>query len=135
MCPPLLETDERLRYITGGFLQKNGGFLTAPGIIASSDQWNEASEQIRRIREKTGALCEEMEAAAVWMTAKRFRVPCAFVRIISNNNERGLSFDPSVCETFISLIEEFPHVINGYLIDSLFPSNRERLFLLCGRPL
>ena len=30
------------------------------------------------------------------------------------------------------LIEEFSHVINGYLIDSLFPSNRERLFLLCG---
>ena len=109
-----------------------------PTARASSPQvinGTRPSEQIRRIREKTGALCEEMEAAAVWMTAKRFRVSCAFVRIISNNNERGLSFDPSVCETFISLIEEFPHVINGYLIDSLFPSNRERLFYYVGGPM
>lgn len=104
--PPLLETDERLRYILEAFLKKSGASYRT-GIIASSDQWNEASEQIRRIREKTGALCEEMEAAAVWMTAKRFRVSCAFVRIISNNNERGLSFDPSVCETLYRLLKNF----------------------------
>ena len=51
--PPLLETDERLRYILEAFLKKSGASYRT-GIIASSDQWNEASEQIRRIREKNG---------------------------------------------------------------------------------
>lgn len=104
--PPLLETDERLRNILKAFLKKSGTSYRT-GIIASSDQWNEAPEQIKCIREKTGALCEEMEAAAVWMTAKRFHVPCTFVRIISNNNERGLSFDASVCETLSRILQNF----------------------------
>lgn len=108
--PPLLEPSvEVLQWLEQGLVNYSKGKVIR-GIIASSDQWNDDPAWIARRQEETGALCEEMEAAAVLMTASQFHVPCGFVRIISNNNQRGLPFEAESCDwlacQWVSLLKE-----------------------------
>lgn len=94
--PPLLEPDAAMtRWLFAGLSAYAG--RVSQGVIASSDQWNDDPDLIARREALTGALCEEMEAAAVVMTAARFGVPCGLVRVLSNNNRTGQPFDPAVC--------------------------------------
>ncbi len=74
----------------------------AKGRIASGDQWNAYPEKIEELARKTGALCEEMECAAVGEIARRYAIPYLPVRIISNNNRLQEAFDG---ETAIALQE------------------------------
>lgn len=104
--PPLLETDRTVRKALESLLTLEHISYDA-GIIASSDQWNEAPHHIRDIQKNTGALCEEMEAAAVLMTACRFDVPCGFIKVISNNNEEGIPFDMAVGSILPPLLKKF----------------------------
>jgi adenosylhomocysteine nucleosidase len=102
--PPLMAASPRMTaWLENGLLSYQGGRVRV-GIIASSDEWNADPERIARREAETGALCEEMEAAAVLMTAERFAVPCGVIRILSNNNRTGRPFDPGVCETLAAAL-------------------------------
>lgn len=63
------------------------------GRIASGDQWNASPAKIMELAEKTGALCEDMECAAVGEIARKYKIPYLPVRIISNNNRLQEPFD------------------------------------------
>ncbi|MCH3951538.1 MAG: 5'-methylthioadenosine/S-adenosylhomocysteine nucleosidase [Acidaminococcus sp.] len=104
--PPLMHADAGMTsWLKKGLSNYLGGNVLI-GTIASSDEWNADPAVIARRVEATGALCEEMEAAAVLMTAKRFNVPCGLIRILSNNNRTGLPFDSSVCETLAEALSK-----------------------------
>jgi adenosylhomocysteine nucleosidase len=104
--PPLMHADAGMTsWLKKGLSRYSGGHVLI-GTIASSDEWNADSMVIARREKETGALCEEMEAAAVLMTARRFNVPCGLIRILSNNNRTGLPFDPTVCETLAAALSE-----------------------------
>ena len=62
------------------------------GVIASFDQWNLELAKIKRLQLETGALCEEMEAGAVAAISTVNQVPFLAVRVISNNNTLGTTF-------------------------------------------
>ena len=45
------------------------------GIVGSGDAWRQSPAVIHDVHDKTGSLCEEMEAHAVAQVADRFEVP------------------------------------------------------------
>ncbi len=76
------------------------------GLIASSDQWNADPGRIAQAAQLTQALCEEMETAAAGETAARFGVPFGAVRVISNNNQLGESFQAATAEVLAQWLLE-----------------------------
>lgn len=61
----------------------NTGLFT--GTIGSGDVFNKDAETINKINAMYGELAEDMETAAVFEVCKHFNVPCAGIRVISNN--------------------------------------------------
>ncbi|MBF0236918.1 MAG: hypothetical protein HQM12_04370 [SAR324 cluster bacterium] len=55
------------------------------GIIGYADQFNSDISFIKKIQEVYGTLCEDMESGAVSYIARRYGIPFAGIRIISNN--------------------------------------------------
>lgn len=80
------------------------------GCIASGDQWNDEPDAIAALQQQTGALCEEMETAAAGEVAARLGVPFGAVRVISNNNRLGESFDPG---TAVALQEWIANIVKS----------------------
>ena len=55
------------------------------GTIGAADIWNRELDVITRLREQLGSDCEEMEGFAVAQVCAQLGVPCADIRVISNN--------------------------------------------------
>ena len=63
------------------------------GRVASGDQFVSSDEQKRRIIAVTGALCTEMEGAAIAHTAFRNGVPFVILRAISDKADNSVQMD------------------------------------------
>ena len=63
------------------------------GIVASGDQFVCSKEQKRQIIENTGAICTEMEGAAIAHTAWRNGVPFVVIRAISDKADDSAEMD------------------------------------------
>ena len=66
---------------------------TARGIVASGDQFVCSKEAKRKIVSDTGALCTEMEGAAIAHTAWRNNVPFVVIRAISDKADDSAEMD------------------------------------------
>lgn len=84
------------------------------GILGSGDIWNKEADRILHLNQKYGTLCEDMESIAIYTVANNFNIPVIGIRIISNNEILGESFDRNTaleCQKFVyklilKLIEE-----------------------------
>jgi len=65
------------------------------GCIGSGDLWTRDPSSLQALHDMHGTLCEEMEAAAVYLTANNLGVPVLSIRVISNNEGTGEPFDPN----------------------------------------
>lgn len=65
------------------------------GAVGSSDNWNSEADRILHFNSKYKVLCEEMECVSVYAVAKTFNVPVIGIKVISNNDMIGESFDTS----------------------------------------
>lgn len=63
------------------------------GILGSGDCWNKEADRILWLHQKYGILCEDMESIAVYKVANDFEVPVLGIRVISNNEVLGESYD------------------------------------------
>ena len=63
------------------------------GAMGSADFWSFKTEDICRIQERYGTLCEDMESFAVAQTCAQMKMPCLCIRVISNNEPAGEAFD------------------------------------------
>ena len=68
------------------------------GRLGSGDVFNREIDRILWLRQRAGECCEDMESAAAYEVCARFGVPCVGVRIISNNELTGESYQRTVGE-------------------------------------
>ena len=66
------------------------------GILGSGDLFSRNEEQINKLRNMYGEIAEEMECAGVYEVCKHFDVPCAGIRVISNNEITKEAYQPEV---------------------------------------
>ena len=62
------------------------------GTLGSGDLFTREADRIRWLRARFGQLCEDMESAGCYVSCARLGVPCAGVRIISNNELTGEAY-------------------------------------------
>ncbi|MBE7066431.1 MAG: hypothetical protein E7385_02650 [Ruminococcaceae bacterium] len=79
------------RLSTGG-----DGIRIFTGILGSGDLFSRNENQINRLRNMYGEIAEEMECAGVYEVCKHFGVPCAGIRVISNNEITKEAYQPDV---------------------------------------
>lgn len=79
------------------------------GILGSGDLFSRNENQIKKLRDMYGEIAEEMECAAVYEVCKHFGVPCAGIRVISNNEITKEAYQPEVASS-----------LQNYLYDLLF---------------
>lgn len=105
--------DERLFSLA--LLQENPYGEVYAGTIATGDGFNREYDAITELQSTFGTDCEEMETFAAAQVSGHFAIPFIGVRVISNNELRGMHFDPessSVCQKFCAnLIENLTEVI------------------------
>lgn len=65
------------------------------GTIGSGDVWNREVDRIMMLNKKYDTLCEEMEGISVYTVANNFNIPVIGIRIISNNEILGESYERS----------------------------------------
>lgn len=65
------------------------------GTIGSADIWDREYDRIEMLNQKYGTLCEDMEANAVYTVANQFNVPVIGIKIVSNNEILGESYERS----------------------------------------
>ena len=63
------------------------------GTIGSGDIWNREIDRILWFHEKYGTLCEDMESIAIYTAANQFDIPVIGIRIISNNEILGETYE------------------------------------------
>ena len=68
------------------------------GRVGSGDIWNKEIDRIKYFNDKYSTLCEEMEIYSVYTICEQENIPCAGIKIISNNGISGKSYDTSVTE-------------------------------------
>ena len=68
------------------------------GRLGSGDVFYREIDRILWLRQRAGECCEDMESAAAYEVCARFGVPCVGVRIISNNELTGESYQRTVGE-------------------------------------
>lgn len=102
----LLELAKQVEYVNG---------KVHFGIIGSGDGWNRETDRILWLHENYGTLCEEMEGIAVYIIANNFEIPVLGIRIISNNEILGESYDRN---TAIKS-QQFTYQLIGKLIDEM----------------
>ena len=91
--------DERLiRYALAAAEEVNPGHARI-GRVASGDLFVAEKAAKSRIIEKTGAVCTEMEGAAIAQTAYRNKVPFAILRAISDKADDSAQMDYPTFET------------------------------------
>lgn len=74
--------------------RKDGAVGVHSGVIASADVWMQDPAWLDATHQRTGSLCEDMEAAAIAQIAMLHKVPFLAVKDISNNEfHAGSVFD------------------------------------------
>ena len=63
------------------------------GTIGSGDIWNKEADRILWFNKNFGTLCEEMEGISIYKIANNFDIPVLGIRIISNNELLGETYD------------------------------------------
>ena len=63
------------------------------GRIASGDIWNKEKDRINFLHDKYLTSCEEMEIYSVYTICHQEKIPCMGIKIISNNEMNGQSYD------------------------------------------
>ncbi|MCQ2530850.1 MAG: 5'-methylthioadenosine/S-adenosylhomocysteine nucleosidase [Lachnospiraceae bacterium] len=85
------------------------------GTIASGDGWTQTKEGVRKLHERYGSDCEEMESFAVAQVCEQSGLPYVVLRIISNSNLQGTTFDErtaGLCQNFvIDVLKNHPAMI------------------------
>lgn len=74
----------------------DGGTKIHLGILGSGDCWNKETDRILWLHQEYGILCEDMESIAVYKVANDFGVPVLGIRVISNNEILGESYDRNI---------------------------------------
>ena len=74
------------------------GMTMYEGRVASGDIWNKEKVRIKFLNEKYSTLCEEMEICSVYIISQQENIPCAGIKIISNNEMNGQKYDRSITE-------------------------------------
>ena len=99
-----LEGDYKVNYGDNELIEKiknigNDLDLTIyEGRVASGDIWNKEKDRINLLNEKYFTLCEEMELFSVYTICKQENIPCIGIKIISNNEMNGQSYDKNISE-------------------------------------
>lgn len=65
------------------------------GTIGSGDIWDREYDRIMMLNERYGTLCEDMEANTIYTVANQFKVPVIGIKIVSNNEALGESYERS----------------------------------------
>ena len=68
------------------------------GRLGSGDLFDREADRIAWLRARAGTDCEDMESAAVYQVCASFGVPCAGLRIVSNNELTGEPYRREVGE-------------------------------------
>lgn len=80
------------------------------GRVSSGDVWNKEADRILMFNERYDSLCEEMEGYAVFHVAEKYGIPAIDIRVISNNEILGESYNRLLGhdsqEFTISLVKE-----------------------------
>ena len=74
------------------------------GVIGSADQWNRELDRIAWIHKTYNTAVEEMETASAAQVAEAYGIPFLGIRILSNSEHHGESFDPQAglyCQTYV----------------------------------
>jgi adenosylhomocysteine nucleosidase len=74
------------------------GMTMYEGRVASGDIWNKEKVRIKHLNEKYLTLCEEMEICSVYIICQQENIPCAGIKIISNNEMNGQKYDRNITE-------------------------------------
>ena len=74
------------------------GMTMYEGRVASGDIWNKEKIRIKHLNEKYLTLCEEMEICSVYIICQQENIPCAGIKIISNNEMNGQKYDRNIAE-------------------------------------
>ena len=74
------------------------GMTMYEGRVASGDIWNKEKVRIKHLNEKYLTLCEEMEICSVYIICQQENIPCAGIKIISNNEMNGQKYDRNIAE-------------------------------------
>jgi len=74
------------------------GMMMYEGRVASGDIWNKEKVRIKHLNEKYLTLCEEMEICSVYIICQQENIPCAGIKIISNNEMNGQKYDRNITE-------------------------------------
>ena len=84
------------------------------GKIGSGDMWNQEYDKIMYNYEKLNLLCEDMECAAVYQIADKYKIPFISIKGISNNEILNENFDYSVMNSLINFVENVLVWINNF---------------------
>lgn len=93
MLTATFTADEKLVTLAYDAAEQVNPGHTKIGRVASGDQFVASKEQKARIIDVTGALCTEMEGAAIAHTACRNAVPFVIVRAISDKADDSAEMD------------------------------------------
>ena len=74
------------------------GMTMYEGRVASGDIWNKEKVRIKHLNEKYLTLFEEMEICSVYIICQQENIPCAGIKIISNNEMNGQKYDRNITE-------------------------------------
>lgn len=86
------------------------------GVIGSADEWNKENDRIAWLHETLNTSCEEMETAAAAQVAATYNVPFLGIRILSNHEVHGETYERTSgedCQQYV--LEVAKAYINDYL--------------------
>ena len=106
--------NQKLVDIASG-LKNTGGNVFA-GTVATGDGFSREHDAIRDMSAAFGSDCEEMETFAAAQVCQHYSVPFIGVRVISNNELRGIPFDEDscgICQDFcLNLTEKAAYLLD-----------------------
>jgi adenosylhomocysteine nucleosidase len=99
---------------------KDGNVTVYSGVVASADMWLQDSAWLDASHQRTGSLCEDMEAAAIAQIATLHGVPFLTIKDISNNEFHIASaFEGTESELPLSEVGKRAAVLTVATIDRL----------------
>lgn len=114
------KADERLINMLKGF-----SCLKKPGIyfdtVGTGDIWTKDFDTIKKYNRENKMVCEAMECMGAYFAANTLGVPLVTVRVISNNELTGQSYDPT---TDVNAQKKVIEILDEYFSTPL----NERIF-------
>lgn len=102
----------------------DGAVRVHTGVVASADVWMQDPAWLDAMHERTGSLCEDMEAAAIAQIATAHNVPFLTVKDISNNEFHAVSvFDETTSVLPLDEVGKRAAAVTVETIDRLIAAN------------